>query len=712
MPSREEINKRINNEKKKSMTRRMRYIVPFSFCNEGYCVENVCNQVDEEGNRWVQTSVKSGDQDLYKFVLDSFADYGSRIDNSYVASSFMYQTQDGSPAKRLRYYENYYDNRIRKFNYIADFDIKELGLFLFGTGIGFLWYEISDFYRVKEDVGMGEMPVDYEMPLNKLYEFQFQFKELNRSRFAELFRCKKGEEEELFLMGNWIAGLLAALNLKVNFFAERENERVFTDRPNECLWVPDKAVLFSYGTFNEEKVGVGFDFSGPAYYLTKGYKLSYATPENVREQMRYPFRNVCFYAAQEGTGYFSIYNEKNYSNFLGNMYDKVMNDYFLMYILLLHQKYTIVKFRGEIGANMSAVAAEYSERVIHSGEAEKAFLANEELLDEMVTKLTVFIMKNMHTSVSHIHHQNDFYSYVSEQLEIQKECSDLSQGVRVLRDSLESKRAKYEAAKEGKRDRKISVTLSFVSWIAFISTLFSMEDFINKFWVTETQDGTRVLLSEKIYIYVLFGFMIFFVIVSAFLFIGWAKQSSVRFAFWKSIKEWCENRAAKKCETAMLQKLQCDSLTGLQNMRYFVEVEESLVRKSMKPGKCLLVAMVDVNGLDEINSKKGRNRGDDTVKDVAKALDDIAGKYEEMEVFRKEEDQFFLIEVLAEGELKTRMDDLKKVLCPENPTELVKRLPISCGFADSINTRVSPENGAKRLIEKAYFELLKMKESN
>lgn len=713
MPSRNEINERIVNEKKKSMTKRMRYIVPFSFCNEGYCVESLCDKVDFEGNHWVQTSVKSGDQDLYKFVLDSFADYGSRMDNTYVASSFVYQTKDGSPVKCLRYYEEYSENRKRKFNYIADFDIRELGLFLFGTGTGFLWYEISDFYHGKEDAEQGEKPVDYEMPLNKLYEFQFKFKELNRYRFAELFRCKKGEEEELFLMGNWIAGLLAALNLKVSFFAERENERIFNDRPNECLWVPDKAVLFSYAAFNEGKVGVGFDFSTPTYYLTKGYKLSYTTPENVREQMRYPFRNVCFYAAQEGAGYCAVYNEKNYSNFLGNMYDKVMNDYFLMYILLLHQKYTIVKFRDEIGANLSAVAAEYSERVIRSSEAEKAFLANEELLDEMVTKLTVFVTKNIHTSVSHIHHQNDFYSYVSEQLEIQKECTNLSQGLQVLQDNLRSKRTKYEADKEGKRDRQISSMLAMISVVAFVSTLFSIEDFVHDFLLEKAEGSEKVLLlSHPAYIAVLCGFGALFLYVIGVLIINGLRQRKLRMP-WQVIREAWVAGKAEEAEETKRKELQVDRMTGLYNMRAYAELEDYFLKKAAKRKRCLLVGMVDINGLDAINREKSRSSGEAMVYRAADGLKSIAEQYPEMKIFRKEEDRFLLLDVVSEAEAGRRQEALKKEMLTwkVTGTDGIDRQMVCYGFSLLRKEQVDKKNCMKQVQEEAYFALKKEKKA-
>lgn len=597
------------------------------------------------------------------------------------------------------------------FKYIADFDIKELGLFVFGTGTGFLWYEISDFYRVSEDAAPGKVSADYEVSLNTVLDFQFKFKELNRYRFAELFRCKKGGEEELFLMGNWIAGLLASLDFKVSFFAERENERIFTDRPNECLWVPDKAVLFSYCAFNEEKVGVGFDFSSPAYYLTKGYKLSYTTPENIKEQMRYPFRNVCFYAAQEGVGYYAVYNAKNYSNFLGNMYDKVMNDYFLMYILLLHQKYTIVKFRDEIGANLSAVATEYSERVIHSGEAEKAFLANEELLDEMVTKLTVFVTKNMHTSVSHIHHQNDFYSYVSEQLDIQRVCDNLSQGVQVLQDSLRNKRAKYEADKEGKRDRQISRTLAIISVVAFVSTLFSIEGFVHDFLLEKPEGSEKaLLLSHPAYIAVLFGFGALFLYVIGVLVVNGLRQRKLRLP-WQMIREIRDAKKAEAAETMKRKELQVDGMTGLYNMRAYAELEAPCIKKAARRKKCLLVGMVDINGLDTINREEGRSSGDAMVCRVAAGLKALSEKYPEMKVFRKEADRFLLLEVVNEEEAGSRREQLESGMRAMKVTgaDGIDSQMVSYGFAFLKEEHADAKNGMKQAQEEAYFALKKEK---
>ena len=306
---------------------------------------------------------------------------------------------------------------------------------------------------------------------------------------------------------------------------------------------------------------------------------------------------------------------------------------------------------------------------------------------------------------------------MSEQLEIQKECADLSKGVRVLRDSLESKRAKYEAGKEGERDKQISKTLLFVSWITFVSFLFSVEDFIQKFWVTKT-DGESVLFSEPIYLWVLKGFIVLFAFVSVKLIAAGAKQRLGRpSALWNKLKEWKEwigDRLKGDKEKEQLYELQQDSLTGLYNMRYFAELEKSLVKKAMRRGKDLLVLMVDVDNLDDINSQKGRNQGDAVVKEVAVTLKEIASKYKNMKVLRKEEDQILLIEVLQRDALGERKKELIKALCPgkdKNTGEENKlpTMPISFGFAQLKKDEASVVRDLESALEDAYFELRKMK---
>ena len=307
--------------------KRMRYIVPFSFRNEESCIDKIHGRTDKNGNCWVHTTVKAGEQDLYKYVLDSFAELDGEQNNTYVANPFLYQVKENSkePIKKFGYYRKNNVGKMKEFVHIADFDIKDMGLFLFRNGIGFLWYEISDFYNYKN-----------EMTIEELYQFQFEFKELNRCRYSYLFR-EQGHEEEQFLMGNWIAEMIAELGLDATYFAERENELYLNGKSDDLSEgiqkkVPDKAVLFSFFAFEHEEKKQMPELSVPAYYLTKGYKTSYTYSEDAKKDMIFPFQNVCFYAAQEGVGYYATYNKSNKIFFCENMYEKVMNDYFLMYI--------------------------------------------------------------------------------------------------------------------------------------------------------------------------------------------------------------------------------------------------------------------------------------------------------------------------------------------------------------------------------------------
>ena len=63
-----------------------------------------------------------------------------------------------------------------------------------------------------------------------------------------------------------------------------------------------------------------------------------------------------------------------------------------------------------------------------------------------------------------------------------------------------------------------------------------------------------------------------------------------------------------------------DSLTGLLNRRGFLEVARREIARSARSGRPLTVALVDVDGFDEVNDLRGQDAGDHVLGGMAAAL--------------------------------------------------------------------------------------------
>ena len=120
------------------------------------------------------------------------------------------------------------------------FDCKDLGVLLLRNGIGFIWYETE----FKKDVSLDEY-----------VGFQHDFKELARTRgkrFVKKIGFDKEKREETFCLGKWLSKIVAAGDLGIRFWAERETKQ----EDGNTVRIPDKALLFQY-LFIEQVTEIG-----------------------------------------------------------------------------------------------------------------------------------------------------------------------------------------------------------------------------------------------------------------------------------------------------------------------------------------------------------------------------------------------------------------------------------------------------------------------
>ncbi len=114
------------------LAKRMRYVVPFRFDPEQPSVtyrESILmlnDKIDEYGGgKWIQVSARSGEQDVYEYILDSFDENGYSLESN-IGATFRYKADEGILPEFT-----YHINSSDKEEKVVDFKISEIGMFLF-----------------------------------------------------------------------------------------------------------------------------------------------------------------------------------------------------------------------------------------------------------------------------------------------------------------------------------------------------------------------------------------------------------------------------------------------------------------------------------------------------------------------------------------------------------------------------------------------------
>lgn len=397
-----------------------RYIIPFTYGSPVQSKRDYIlfldRKTDPYQGTWKESTVRSGEQDLYEYVLNSFDDAGVFRPGN-IGAKYDYIPEDGEESRviELEYRPGKNDE-----GGVYRFSIDKAGMILFINGAGFIWYEF----------GMPEASDGQKLTEEEYIVFNNRFKELNYRENLERFAVSGGTGE--FSMGNWVARVAGSACGNVKFFSARKNTVEGSGLPE---YVPDKALIFNYGVFEDTDCDVPVK---QAYYLTKGYNMNYRMPSDIDKRMRRPFENILWYAAAEGAGCYAKMDEKN-RQFLSEQLEKrFMGDYFLIYILLLSVEFSLIQYSDQISTLLPADPFEYFSSDlflnVSGGGSDDEFemLELEKVIRRITTEINVFIVKNVRSSVSYIEHQNDFYSYVYDVLGIKQDINTLMMGLSSL----------------------------------------------------------------------------------------------------------------------------------------------------------------------------------------------------------------------------------------------------------------------------------------
>lgn len=391
--------------------------------------------------------------------------------------------------------------------------ITEAGINLYRNGLGFLWYEMA-------------LPLK-EFDSEKLKQFQNSVRELNRGDKTVLWKkcsdvpkigianvqTREGIKKYItpFSVGAWIEELLSGI--KYSFIAQRKAnfpymlcESMKNVSSLECKVIqnsdmnlydyelaPDKAILFSYCALKKEAEDTQSEREEMIYHLANGYKNSYYFSPEIRREIKRPFDNVLWYATQEGAAYISWPENDNLEVFTSLIPSKMRVDYFTLYMKNLYQSFSLLLYAEKIQKEIPAVQIRQERE-------------ENNRISELFEEINLFLTKSMATSVSHIHHQSEFYIYLKKQLRIKEDVESITAGLNAL-DSLqreqrlrkENRRLAEEWKAEQKRDHdemierqkrenrekksdaKIQAIMGLFALLGISSAFVDCSDFITKF---------------------------------------------------------------------------------------------------------------------------------------------------------------------------------------------------------------------------------------
>lgn len=490
--------------KAKTAEYRLRYIVPFAYNDKkkSQAYEYVCDRLLASG-RWVNDELQ-GDSDCYKYLREQYVlKRNGKYNINSIGSIWNYQ-KEANADKRKALVSVKYESEQQTI--IAG--IVDAGLYLLKNGVGLFWYE-AEFKDGKAK--------NSEIAMDTLIPFQYEFKELaSRSeckyklyyegrkevRLEEIehYEMTAGGDEEAFVceykgktyqippsviaqiantndieqiqlkrlphndisvfhmqyqivaktpLGVWINGMLSDLDCNVQYYPEVES------KSRNCT-MPDKAILYQYVVADITKD----ERENLAYCLTNGYKDSYKVDASTKERMRCAFDNITWYAEKEGCGIYANYTEDNKTFLTENMQQRAMGDYFFLYMNLLQQSYVLLNVSEEIATTISADREAYIVGKPRNGK----------LLEGIQMKIDIFLVKNMHASVSHIGHHNLFYEYVEERLRIRNDIASMREGLEAL-----------EEIHRRQEDNKLTIGLAVLSVFGIVSVFKDMKETLDIF---------------------------------------------------------------------------------------------------------------------------------------------------------------------------------------------------------------------------------------
>ena len=494
----------------------LRYIVPFYIEPEGggtvpfrAACERFAALRDEAGEPlWTPVTRYNVEPDLYDHIarwLQS-RDGRSEICRSWHYAPFTRRRNDGMRIDWLR-----------EDGTVEQLLINRLGVTLFVTGVGFVWYEVQQW------IGQTCAPLRGRQ-FSELLRFSHDFKELARrnrrllepglpmvrltkAELAALERPEGGvqvkplsggrtlwldgeklaarmaearplsdaqkqmiprrnyvlvpEDETghcrlaalMPILGRWLRDVLRQAVPEVRFFAVDYAQ----DDPVDPR-VPDKALLFAFAATN---IAEREKLRHTVCLLAKGYHNAYGISALTVDSTLDLFNCCGLYIGREGCAFAAGANAEVFHR-SDRFKERFSTIYFWTYIMLLQQTYSLLNFSrraaealpADPGAYLTDEGGDYTDR-----------------MDHLLLEINAFLVRNRFSSVSSIHHINEFYRYGCRQLTIREDIDSLYEGLRALTEMQKNRRQRQDELREREADEKIETAMRRLAVLAIVSAL-------------------------------------------------------------------------------------------------------------------------------------------------------------------------------------------------------------------------------------------------
>ena len=546
---------------------KFRYIVPFMHYSHtpGDNTYKIINESLRSNKDWIPRSLfLKKEQDIYDYILDSMNGaerYDPIIEKSLgtgngICSAWAREAGDKGLCR-------YIDRKGDK-NIIIDFRIINVELYMFWNHVGLVCYEIefdhsliknayslddvfefqnqfiefgrrgdgkylleelSKIYGVSEQV-LTDIPVSGK---NEEYvELQNQDKEVNwmarekispsnrnilinrkyqihkaaasGSKIAKTFNLTVFKPLN---MGFWINHILEPIKdldgIYIEYFSSR---KPFPGRSSNIV-IPDKSIVFSYlvSEINDQN-----ELYTKTYRLATGYTERH-NPLSDNSVFWNHSTGVLWYGSQQGCGRVIARGEMQSTYYEDMVRSKGLDDYYIMYLLELNQKYGLIYYGKAITEELTQDVDQYVRD-------------NEDLRKKLLrlnAEINLFLMKCSYTSVSNIQKQNEFYFYIRKQLNIEEDINSIKsglEGLSVLQDSLaQRERERKEAAvseRKSKSDRMLNISLGMLSLLAVISAISDAKALL---WNGNLLQKIK-MIPQHPYFAALFAFIIIIAIIA------------------------------------------------------------------------------------------------------------------------------------------------------------------------------------------------------
>ena len=388
-------------------------------------------------------------------------------------------------------------------------NIDEVGVFIFHTGVGFFIYHYSYQQVLSEEMIIIQrylklynlfndptgfrlnyisgflpelsMPAADSVPVTDSMELstpsKFTLKVIDHNSELSGKKVDVNASPVTFSLGLWLTGCFRNIlpyvryqmtneisspvcaNPTKNKLNSRRSGKANSCGTTECL--PAIIMNFVYCCY---RGGENIDrrkLCTTAYYIANGFNSSFRLSRSIEEHMTSMYENMVYSCSQNGCSICVSYDDSNDKFFLKGFSRNLHNSYFLFYILINYQKFTLIKFSNELYQDFSdsyeIESLSLDKLVKHSG------------------RINMFMMNSINSSVSYNDHHNKFYEYLFKRLQIKKDIEFLSMGVESLHQHLRN----IKDDEDKRTSNKVSKSLAVLSLLVVFSALIDSFDFID-----------------------------------------------------------------------------------------------------------------------------------------------------------------------------------------------------------------------------------------